>query len=88
MERTTTPSDSHAGNDSEYDVWFCREVRIGLDQANAGLLISSDEVEAEAAIWRAQIQQKIEENQGDRAMLSPLPLVGEGARRAGEGAPA
>jgi len=58
MEHLTLP-DGHAGSGPEYDAWFRREVQIGLDQANAGLLIPSEQVEAEAAIWREQIQQKI-----------------------------
>jgi len=33
------PSGAHAGSGSEYDAWFRREVQIGLDQANAGMLI-------------------------------------------------
>jgi len=55
MEHITPPPEG----DAEYDAWFRREVQIGLDQANAGLLIPSEQVEAEAAIWREQILQKI-----------------------------
>jgi len=56
---TSIPPDGHAGSGPEYDAWFCREVQIGLDQANAGMLIASEEVEAEAARWRAETQRKI-----------------------------
>lgn len=35
--------------DDDYDAWFRRQVQIGLDAANAGHLISNDEVEAEFA---------------------------------------
>lgn len=42
-----------------HDVWFRRQVQAGLDSANAGDLISADEVEAEAAVWREQTRLKI-----------------------------
>lgn len=44
---------------SAYDEWFRRQVQIGLDSANAGELISSEEVEAEAEIWRAETRRKM-----------------------------
>ncbi len=44
---------------SDHDVWFRRQVQIGLDSANAGDLISSEEVEAEAEIWRAETRRKM-----------------------------
>jgi len=31
-----------------HDVWFRRQVAVGIDAANAGSLISAEEVEAEA----------------------------------------
>ena len=34
---------------AEHDAWFRRQVQIGIDAANAGDLISTEEVEAEAA---------------------------------------
>jgi predicted transcriptional regulator len=43
----------------DYDTWFRRQVQAGLDSANAGDLISAEEVEAEAAAWRAQMQREI-----------------------------
>ncbi|BAO80158.1 hypothetical protein SRAA_0304 [Serpentinimonas raichei] len=36
------------------DAWFRQQVQIGLDSANAGHLVSAEEVEAEAAAWREQ----------------------------------
>lgn len=44
---------------AEHDVWFRRQVQIGLDSANTGDLVSSEEVEAEAAAWRAETRRKI-----------------------------
>jgi predicted transcriptional regulator len=46
-------------NDAEYDTWFRREVQIGLDSANAGNLISNDDVEAEFAQRREAARQKL-----------------------------
>lgn len=42
-----------------HDEWFRRQVQIGLDSANAGDLISSEEIEAEAEIWRAETRLKM-----------------------------
>jgi predicted transcriptional regulator len=36
--------------------WFAREVQIGIDAADAGDFLSAEEVEAEAAAWRAAIR--------------------------------
>lgn len=44
---------------AEHDTWFRRQVQAGLDSANTGDLISSEEVEAEAAAWRAETRQKM-----------------------------
>jgi predicted transcriptional regulator len=44
---------------AEHDQWFRRQVQIGLDSANAGDLVSAEEVEAEAAAWRAETRQKL-----------------------------
>jgi len=41
-----------------HDAWFRQQVQIGIDEANAGNLVSSEEVEAEAAAWRAEMQRK------------------------------
>jgi len=37
---------------SAHDAWFRQQVQVGLDAADAGDLISTEEVEAEAAAWR------------------------------------
>lgn len=42
-----------------HDAWFRREVQIGLDAANAGEVVSAEEVEAEAAAWRAETRRKL-----------------------------
>jgi predicted transcriptional regulator len=42
-----------------HDVWFGQQVQAGLDAANTGDLISSEELEAEAAAWRAEIRRKL-----------------------------
>ena len=44
---------------SEHDSWFRREVQIGLDAANAGDVVSAEEVEAEAVAWRAETRRKM-----------------------------
>lgn len=44
---------------AEHDTWFRREVQKGMESADAGELIANDDVEAEAAAWRAQIRQKL-----------------------------
>ena len=45
---------------AEHDVWLRRQVQIGLDSANAGELLSNEEVEAEAAAWRAEMRRKLD----------------------------
>lgn len=45
--------------DKAYDARFRREVALGLDAANAGDLVSADEVEAEAETWRAEMRLKL-----------------------------
>lgn len=42
-----------------HDVWFRRQVQIGLDSANAGDVIPAAEVEAEADAWRAATRRKV-----------------------------
>ena len=44
---------------TEHDFWFRREVQIGLDAANAGDVVSAEEVEAEAVAWRAETRRKM-----------------------------
>ena len=43
-----------------HDVWFRRQVGIGLDSANAGHLIAAAEVEARFAAKRAATRQRLE----------------------------
>jgi len=43
---------------TEHDTWFRRQVQIGLDSANAGNLILSEEVEKKAAGWKEKIIRK------------------------------
>lgn len=45
---------------AEHDVWLRRQVQMGLDSANAGELLSGEEVEAEAAAWRAEMRRKLD----------------------------
>jgi predicted transcriptional regulator len=42
-----------------HDAWFRRQVQIGLDSANAGDVISAEEVEAEASAWREATRRKM-----------------------------
>jgi predicted transcriptional regulator len=44
---------------ADYDAWFRRQVQAGLDAANRGDLVSSEEMEAEAAAWRAETRRKL-----------------------------
>lgn len=44
---------------TEHDAWFRSQVQAGLDAANAGEVISAEEVEAEADIWRAETRRKL-----------------------------
>ncbi len=47
---------------TEHDAWFRRQVQDGLDSANAGDVIPADEVEAEAAAWRAETRRKLSDS--------------------------
>jgi len=44
---------------AEHDAWFRRQVQFGLDAAEAGDLVPNEEVETEAAEWRAETKRKI-----------------------------
>jgi predicted transcriptional regulator len=35
--------------------WFQQHVRAGLDAANAGVVLSADEVESQAVEWRERL---------------------------------
>jgi predicted transcriptional regulator len=43
----------------EHDDWFRRQVHVGIDTANAGLVMSAEEVEADSAAWRAETRHQI-----------------------------
>jgi len=42
-----------------HDAWFRREVQAGIEAAAAGDVLSADEIEADAAEWRAQLARKL-----------------------------
>lgn len=42
-----------------HDQWFRRGVPAGIDEANAGDVFSSEEVEADAAAWREKTLKKL-----------------------------
>ncbi|MGK2913003.1 MAG: CopG family ribbon-helix-helix protein [Porticoccaceae bacterium] len=44
---------------AEHDVWFRRQVQAGIDAANAGEVVSAEQVEAEASAWREEMRRKI-----------------------------
>ncbi|MEO8250841.1 MAG: hypothetical protein ABI589_15890 [Burkholderiales bacterium] len=41
------------------EAWFSRQVQLGIAAADAGDLISAEEVEAEANAWRSQLREKL-----------------------------
>jgi predicted transcriptional regulator len=44
--------------DSEYEQWFCRQVQIGIEDADAGDVVAAEEVEAEFAALRAALPRR------------------------------
>jgi len=48
-------------DEAEYDVWYRRQVQLGLDSADAGRLVPADEVEAEFARRRAETGRKFDD---------------------------
>lgn len=44
---------------AEHDDQFRQAVQAGIDEANAGDVLSVEEVEVEAAAWHADLQRKI-----------------------------
>lgn len=44
---------------TEHDAWFCRQVQIGLDSANAGNLMPAAEVEARFSAKRAATRRRL-----------------------------
>jgi predicted transcriptional regulator len=55
---------------AEHDVWFRRQVQFGIDAANAGDVMSAEEVEAEAAAWRAETRLQITQTDQTRTPSS------------------
>jgi predicted transcriptional regulator len=49
----------HQQEASQHEAWFRREVQTGVDAADAGDVISAEEVEAEAQVWRAQTGRRV-----------------------------
>ena len=45
---------------TEHDAWFCRQVQMGLDAANAGKLIPAAQVEAEFTAKRQATRRRLE----------------------------
>ncbi len=50
---------NRAEAEAEYDAWFRAEVQKGIDAAEAGDVISHEEMKAEMASWRAELLEKI-----------------------------
>jgi len=48
---------------AEHDAWFRRQVQRGADSANAGNLISADEVEARFAARRAATRRRLDRSE-------------------------
>jgi len=44
---------------AEHDAWFRREVQVGKNAADAGDVISAEDVEAEAAAWQAEMRRRL-----------------------------
>lgn len=45
--------------EAAHDAWFRQQVQAGIKAANAGDVISAEEVEAEAAAWRAETRRRL-----------------------------
>ena len=46
--------------DAAYDAWFIAEVEKGIAEADAGRLISNEEVKARSAAWKAELLRKLD----------------------------
>ncbi|MDC9604505.1 CopG family ribbon-helix-helix protein [Xenorhabdus griffiniae] len=44
---------------ADYDAWFREQIQIGIEDANVGNLMSAEEVEADANVWRAEVREKL-----------------------------
>lgn len=47
-------------DETEHDAWFRRQVQIGLDSANSGRVIPTEDVEARFVAKRAATQQRLD----------------------------
>ncbi|WP_034987961.1 CopG family ribbon-helix-helix protein [Bartonella florencae] len=47
---------------SAYDLWFQEQVKLGINSAHAGDVISSEEIEAETDEERLEIQSKLDKS--------------------------
>ncbi|WP_156851372.1 CopG family ribbon-helix-helix protein [Bartonella refiksaydamii] len=45
---------------SAHDLWFREQIQLGINSANADDVMSAEEVEAEAAVWRLETQRKLD----------------------------
>ena len=45
---------------AEHDAWLRRQVQVGLDSANAGRLVTAEDVEAEFATRRDETRRKLQ----------------------------
>jgi predicted transcriptional regulator len=45
---------------ADHDAWFRRQVQVGLDSANAGNLVASEDVEAEFSSRRTETRRKLQ----------------------------
>ncbi|WP_044560925.1 CopG family ribbon-helix-helix protein [Azospirillum sp. B4] len=44
---------------ADYNAWFRAKVQTGIAAADAGDVLSAEEVEAEAEAWRAEVRRKL-----------------------------
>jgi predicted transcriptional regulator len=51
---------SRERNEQEYDSWFRRQVQAGIEDANAGRIVSASDVNAEFAARRAETLRKLD----------------------------
>jgi hypothetical protein len=57
-ENLPLPAEIEAG----YDEWIRRKVQVAIDSANAGRVVSAEEVEARFAAKRAETQRKLSDH--------------------------
>lgn len=48
------------GQTKSYGAWFDEQVKAGVQEADAGMLLPDAEVEAEATAWRAKAREQLE----------------------------